>query len=491
MKSLSHRKAVVFGLVLAGAGGAAMSVAQERGPTATQSAAEQAGVDPVLTGGARRSALDRAATEDTAAAAEAEAEAAAQAAAAEQAAAEQAAAEAESARRSAAASRGILLDGAQQSQVNQSPERRLDLRISQGFSADSDPGRDESGAGFTSTTAVSFGYLLAGPTETLRFSGGISMLLRTGEGYEDSETALPLPNLALQYTQSVNPAFSYNLGLSGSVTERTFSNGSSLVVSDSNGDGVYEISLVDQGEDTGFIVSTSASAGARYVVNRRDSLSGGLQLNRIEYIDGAATDVPMTGLSLRGAWNRQLSATLSAGFNSGISASIFDEDSEDDSFTFSAGAQGSWTADPRTTVSGSIGPRVTYSDALSQPNFGVAFDTGIRRQTETSAMTLSFSNAVTPTTDGDVTNVTSLRLSASQTVSPTVSVSGGASLSRETAITGATEDNTSARINAALNYRLTEHVTASLSYRTAWEEDDDIIAHRVMLNFTRALSFIP
>lgn len=373
------------------------------------------------------------------------------------------------------------------------PSEQLSGRVSFGASYESDPGLDDGGAGYRVSTSFGLSYVTVGRSDRFELSTQLSLSTGRGDGFSGSDSlSVPLPNLSLGYSQSVNRSFGYGLSFSGGVRRLQSSGSSILTLTDADGDGVLEFVQTQRGSTEAYRLSLSGSASGSYKLDRLNSFSSSVSLSRIDFINGD-TQRPLTSWSLGGGWSHLLAPDLSAGLSTRIGGTIYDEQSSGDSTTVSATGNLSWSVNDSLGANFSVGPRLTFDDEGT--NLGLSLSSAVSyADTETRRYTASLSNRVAPTSDGNSVNLTALRFSASEALNDRLGFELSSTLSHRSALGGSGGDDVDAvDASAGLRWALTPDVSASISYTFEYEstDTDSFLSHGVSLTLSRSFTFLP
>ncbi|MEM9780997.1 MAG: hypothetical protein AAF899_00835 [Pseudomonadota bacterium] len=212
-------------------------------------------------------------------------------------------------------------------------------------------------------------------------------------------------------------------------------------------------------DDTSLEPSTSFSLGSTFSrrVSALTTLSGTLSGRRILIDDEENTR--STGITARLGVSRQMSPRLTASFSGGATVSLITQDE-----TAASGAEESVTVSPSTTGS------ITYLEG----------DTRIG---------LSLSQAVSPSSDGDITDRTSISASFSQPINRTQSFNVATGFSRSSSTDGDGETTLGFEIAPSYSIAVTQDWNASIAYRfrLGSDEDETTTSNGVFLSVSRPL----
>ncbi|MEM6972808.1 MAG: hypothetical protein AAF577_08380 [Pseudomonadota bacterium] len=207
--------------------------------------------------------------------------------------------------------------------------------------------------------------------------------------------------------------------------------------------------------------STSFFGGANFSrrLTQRTSLNTGLSLRQFQIDDERNTS--SIGFTAQAGISRQVSPRMSASFSAGATLSRIERD-----------AFGILPAETTTTISPSGTASITYQEGETR-------------------IGLSLTQAVTPDSDGDINDRTSIGFRFSQPINRTQSVSLSSGLSRSSSTDGDGDSGTDIGFEVSPSYsiRLTEDWQASVSYRFRLGNDDNgtAISNGVFLNVSRPL----
>ena len=264
---------------------------------------------------------------------------------------------------------------------------------------------------------------------------------------------------------------------------------------------VEDSSRTDAADDTGdfttqsIITSKTVSPSYRYQLTERDSLSVSGRYSERKYSTNDFSDNETKSLTT--AWQRQYTERLNGGISVTVSnyqSESLTNSSENDNYNLSLTADYQWSE--RWQINGQLGVRQLKSEQTnslgvkeSNTSSGSSFNFTASRQGEIDSLTIGISRALSPSSDGDVTEQTGLNVTWSRDLSETLTANISGSY-QET--TSADDDGNDQRENInfspSLRWQVERNIGLNLSYtyrqqKRSAQNDVDSNALMLTLNY--------
>ncbi|SES73414.1 hypothetical protein [Oceanicella actignis] len=382
-------------------------------------------------------------------------------------------------------------------------DQSLRATLSQTFAAATNPtlATDGGDSGLRSTTRLNLAYALETPRSSLSLATGVDATLATGDA-EDDLTGL-FPDLSAAYAYAFDDAtLRGTFGLVVRPVNYLATEG--VLVVDEGG----EVAIEDRDfEDTSTEITWRAGLSLSHEINARNSVSLSFNVRDTDYSSVAAgsTLTPTRTISAGAGWSVALTPRTGAGLNTSLSRFEADDARDRESWTWSANASVSHDATPRLSLSGRLGPAVTFSKRTSTITGRRESDTqlsadagfGLRYEGPDTVYSLGLSNDVTPSSLGALSNVASLRLGLSHAVNADTSLGANATVAFRTALSSTDEDTIEDQLSTgfgmSVSHALTRTVDLTAGYSYFWRDTEGARGdnHRVYLTLSKRFDLLP
>lgn len=385
-------------------------------------------------------------------------------------------------------------------------EFSLTGNVAQRLSAISNPDADPESEGLAVGSITSIGLDLSAQKGRTRaaFSTGASFSAFAGPAADD-DLNLASPNASgrVRYT---GRRFGAGTNFSFSRTSTTFSELNTdaiLRAIDEQEEGEPIVIPADEliVEEDAIRTSFGLGADLDYTLTPRNRLTLAASGRITRFSEDVAGLEPSSNYGANLSWTHSLSARSSAGLSLGARRFTANDAEETEGLTLSFSGDYRTALSPRTELNASAGASFTEIDELDVVG-GVGVPTTDRdvsfsgslgatyRSDRDTIFNFSVRQAVVPTTDGELQNVTGLRANYRQNLTPLVRLTVGAGHSISSDLGEASGDlEQFFTLSPSISYQFAPRWSASLGYGLRVEDDESGIgvSNRVFLSVSRSL----